>query len=183
MPYTPIPPVIQDQVIDPAWGNTVDTAMTEVQAFATAYEARDNYLCQVSMSAAQSIISGATTNPLLYTVDDIDPLDWHSTVTQTDRITPTIPGWYRATVTGDWQSDSDYTRILLDVRRNNSTMTPTNRAEYGVHSGTNSSSVTTPLILMNGTTDYLNSYAFSTNTSANANTFRGVFLVEWVRGV
>lgn len=139
----------------------------------------NNAFCQVRQAATQSI-SDSTSTFVTFATEDVDVLAWHSTVTNTDRVTPTIAGWYRATFLADWGSDTDYTRLLMDVFKNG--------ADVGLRidhvppaiGGTRAFLGSTPLVQLNGTTDYLNLRVFQTNTSAAANTVQCRLLVELV---
>lgn len=140
----------------------------------------NNALCQLAQSATQSI-SNSTSVEVTFDTEDLDPLAWHSTVTNTHRVTPTIAGWYRATFAIDWGTDDDYTRQLMDVFKNGGDTGPPSRREDQVGgSGARSYLGVAPLIQMNGTTDYLSLRVLQTNTSAAANTVRCRFLVELV---
>lgn len=137
-------------------------------------------LCQVRMSAAQSIPNGANTT-LSFDTEDLDALTWHAGGTPT-RITPTIAGWYRVTFTTDWQSDTDYFRLLVNILKNGAVTTPLRSIEIpgGAVTLTPNVSGSVTLVQMNGTTDFLELSAFQVNTSAGANTCDATFLVELV---
>lgn len=141
-----------------------------------------NAVCQVSASATQSLTS-ALAAVLTMDTEDLDPLSWHSTVTNTSRITPTIAGWYRATAVVLFGSDNDYTRISVAIFKTGASATP----PYGQQSFVPGAAALGPvlttqsvMISLNGSTDYLEVSAFQSNTSAAANTAQGRLSVELV---
>lgn len=140
-----------------------------------------NAVCQVRMSAPQSLTSGSLTT-LLFDTEDLDARTWHSTVTNTGRITPTVAGWYEATATGAMASDGDYTRLMLSLSKNGSATTPSRLIDFSPPTGTVAPGITLAggLISLNGSTDYLEISARQTNTSAGANTIDASFTVRLV---
>lgn len=142
----------------------------------------NNAFCQVRQSATQSI-ANATNVDVTFNTEDLDALAWHSTVSNTERVTPTIAGWYRITFVALWGDDSDYTRLLMNVKLNNAdTGAPFFRIDHipPAIGGARSFLGTTPLVQMNGTTDFLSMNVFQANTSAAANTVQCRLLVELV---
>lgn len=141
----------------------------------------NNAVCQVSMSAVQSISNNSNT-AVSFGVEDYDVLGWHAAGTPT-LITPSIAGWYRVNVDFDWATDGDYTRRLVEVQKNGSAFTPVCRHDAGsgnVATGVYTATLSSRLIEMNGSSDTLRVVAFQTNTSAGANDFRAVFTVALV---
>ena len=136
-------------------------------------------LCQVSMSATQSI-PDSTNTTILFDTEDLDASGWHSTASNTGRVTPSTAGWYRATFTMTWGSDTDYTRTSVFVLKNGTAVSPTTGDTRGSGGTIPTVSGATTLIQMNGSTDYLELRAFQQNTSAGAETIQGRFLLELV---
>jgi hypothetical protein len=139
-----------------------------------------NAVCQLSMSATQSI-SNNTTTTVSWDTEDLDPRGWHTGGAPT-VITPTIAGWYEVTVDFEWGSDTDYTRRFVEVQKTGASLTPAARNDIGsgatVPTGVMNDSFTSRLISMNGSSDTLRVQVFQTNTSTGANTWRGVFVAS-----
>lgn len=111
----------------------------------------------LSKVAAQSIPTSARTD-ITFTTEDIDVLDWHSNVTNTERITPTIAGWYNVTVIGTYDA-SLAARIIFGINRSGSQY-----AKYDVIGNTSANGATVSAnMYLNGTTDYVTfeTYQFS----------------------
>jgi len=71
--------------------------------------------CQVSISSAQEIATGAPAD-VTFDTDDYDPDDLHSTVSNTDRITIVVPGVYIITGNTTWEAhDTGTRRIQITV--------------------------------------------------------------------
>jgi hypothetical protein len=132
---------------------------------------------------ASQTISNNLTTAIAYNseAEMLDPHNWHSQSVNPSRVTPTIAGWYRAHVGVEWQSDTDYTRSFAAILMNGSNLSPICRTETNDDwSGAAYYDVTSPLVLMNGMTDYLEVNVFQMNTSAGANTVASIFTVELV---
>jgi len=139
--------------------------------------------CQVRMTGQS--ITDAVPVVLVFDTDttgteDLDLLGWHENTTEPSRITPTIAGWYRASAGAVlFQSDGDYIRAFVEILKNGAFPTPLLRTEAPGNM-TPSISLGTRLLQMNGSTDYLEARAYQDNTSGNANTVDGWFVVELV---
>jgi hypothetical protein len=140
-----------------------------------------NALCQLRQSATQSITNNSVT-VVLFDTEDLDPLGWHSTSSNTERVTPTIAGWYRMTVNLSWGNDGDYIRHLCTFLKNGVGLSPNIYAENGTIAiaGTPSFMLPSVLIQLNGSTDYFSLSVYQQNTSAGANTVQCRLLVELV---
>lgn len=137
-------------------------------------------VCQVT----QSTMNIADSTPTLVTFggESLDPLSWHSIVTNNTRVTPTIAGWYRATFSCLFSDDADYVRLFAHFFKNGS---GTNiRSDLTDSGGTlvrAAISIASPLIQLNGSSDYLEVSVLQTNTSGNAESVESsFFLVELV---
>jgi hypothetical protein len=136
-----------------------------------------NAVCQSRMSAPQNVSNNSATT-LSFGVDDLDVLNWHAGGTPT-LFTPTIAGWYQVHLGTVWQSDTDYTRLFIEINKNGGALTPLCRYETGDDfNGAAYFDVTSPFISMNGTTDNVTGIAFQTNTSAGINTVDAVITVK-----
>lgn len=116
--------------------------------------------CCVVEVASQSMPSGTTTS-FAYSTEISDTYGWHSTVTNTDRITPDIAGIYLAV----WSCDeitSNSNRLVLALRD----ATTNEIGRYDVDGSTTRGSTLAAFLSMNGTTDYVYSTMFQ-NTGVN----------------
>lgn len=140
-------------------------------------------ICQVAQTAAQSCAIGDTI--LSFDVEQFDNVGWHSNAVNPERITPTMSGMVRVSVNWEMQSDDDYTRRLIDIYKNGAYMPdPIIRFEDGpatLSAGqTPCGSLVSPLLYVNGTTDYFTIRIHQQNTNNQSRTMRAVFAVEMV---
>lgn len=137
-------------------------------------------LCQVSMSAAQSITNNSNT-ALSFDTEDLDALGWHAGGSPT-LITPTIAGWYEVRLIGQWQADTDFSRIQIDLQKGGVSVTPQlwDRNFLGSPHQVLGFNATSHLIQMNGTTDNFRVVVLQINTSTGANTVNAVLTVRLV---
>lgn len=141
-------------------------------------------VCQLVQASAQTVAYNTPTT-VTFGVEDLDPRGWHSTSSNTDRVTPDIAGWYRVTFLAEWSTDTDYTRLLVDVQKNGALVgTPRMGWDLRAASAAGLSPVdmmaSSPLISMNGTTDYISLGAYQTNASSGSATVQCRLLVELV---
>lgn len=141
-----------------------------------------NAVCQVS-KAAMSLVN-TTVTPVTFDTEDLDPLSWHSTVSLTDRVVPTIAGWYSVGATVRHSADTDYTRVLGEIFKNGAAVsTPLWRMDlqlsWGGGSPTPAYTFGAPrMVSLNGSTDYVSLQLLQTNTSAATNTADALFTVK-----
>jgi len=121
------------------------------------------YYCRASDSGTQSIPS-ATNTLITLDTDDYDADGWHSTSTNTERITPTIAGWYRCTAAGGFTgSMASGDRVILYMTKSGTTIGGVDR---------DAGSTATPDLVVtadahfDGDTEYLNSLVFQGNAAA-----------------
>jgi len=142
-----------------------------------------NALCQLVQTGTQSINHNDVT-PVAFTGEDLDPLGWHSTSSLTERVVPTIAGWYRVTFSASWSTDTDYTRLAIQVHINGVALgAPSigfDLIQEAAVAGGRIFGGSSPLISCNGTSDYLSIAAYQTNTGGQANTVQCRLLVELV---
>jgi len=127
-------------------------------------------ICITSNAAAGQSISGTSLANLTMDTDELDPGDWHDTVTDTHQITPDVAGWYHVTVWGGLTGLSSTDSMSLRVTKNGTEFAAT------VVPGTTTSTRMTVsgYIDLNGTTDYVTAQIF--NGSATAKDTRAVRL-------
>jgi len=100
-------------------------------------------------SAASGTVYSVGAASYLYT-EIIDPLAWHSTATNTDRITPTVAGVYRVTATSQTAANVTGNR-RIQISKNGSAYAEVTAAS----SATNSSNGTSAVMSLNGSSDYV----------------------------
>lgn len=143
----------------------------------------NNAVCQVTQTAVQNLTNNTLTL-VTFDTDDVDPIGWHSTSSLTERIIPTITGWYQVFAAFEFSGDSDYTRTFMDIQKNAaSSGTPGNRFD-DINPGTSAAvravAISSTMISLNGTTDYINLSTLQANTSAATNTIRARLCVRLV---
>lgn len=114
-------------------------------------------------SAAQSVASG-TVAAVGITTTDVDSYAGHSNVTNTSRYTPTVPGWYL--FIGSVSLVQNATSNRLAEFRKNGAGSATNLGQaVCLTPDTNNPSAVRPIALIycNGTTDYVELYAYQTS--------------------
>lgn len=144
-------------------------------------------VCRVVANAVQSIPDNTQT-ALTFGQEDFDSHSFHSTSSNTSRITPTVAGIYRFYGTVHLSARNDWTSVNVIMRKNGTTSpAPAERA------GNNANSIaaswaTTLMMDMNGTTDYMEVTVIADNTlntATNTNQsvyFSSVFECELLRG-
>lgn len=156
------------------WGRYIDGALEDLM---------NPPRCQVSRSVAQTV-NNVTNTTLGFDTVIFDALKWHTynAVTDTSRITPTRAGLYRVSFGTDWALDNDYLRVLVNIFKNGAALTPNLSDERGggAVNLTPNQIASSPLIEMDGVSDYLELIALQSNTSAAASTVSAVWLVEYV---
>lgn len=73
-------------------------------------------ICKLRQAAAQTITSSTDTKLLFgASSEDSDALGWHSTATNTSRITPTLTGWYDVIVHNVWKFNTalNYSDVMI----------------------------------------------------------------------
>ncbi len=121
-------------------------------------------ICRVAKTSNQSIADN-TVVPITFTSETIDDLNWHSTNTNTSRITPTIAGRYLVTANLYFAASSVGDRRVYIEK---------NGASNGVwgrliaNGGNGLPLLVTGILTANGSTDYFEASAFqSTGGSLN----------------
>lgn len=120
--------------------------------------------------AAQSIPSNASTALTFGAGSEIyDSHNMHDTVTNNTRITPTVPGWYRLTVTYWSAGATTMTAMYAAVAKNGVQVDPINRPRQDpVTTTTAPSAQVVTTIDANGTTDYFEAMANQVDSGAAA---------------
>jgi hypothetical protein len=125
--------------------------------------------------AVQSMAS-ATAAPITYAAgsEDADTHNYHDTVTNNTRITPTVAGWYLYTCTFSVASAS-FTQLATGIRKNGANYTPLVVLRPDAASAAANSMQCVGRVPVNGSTDYLehigqqnSAGAVNTNITANS---------------
>lgn len=118
-------------------------------------------------------LSDGTVTQIAYTTEITDAFNWHSTSTNTSRITPTIAGVYLVTMAINDVSGST-TRALQGVYKNGAaTSVPIFMDTTGIFDDFTVSGYVTA----NGTTDYFQHTALVTGASKTA---KAQFSMQWI---
>jgi hypothetical protein len=125
----------------------------------------------VTQSTTQSV-ANATFVTMLYNTETLDVLNWHSTVTNTGRITPTIAGYYL--VVFNLQTGTTSTRNVARITKNGTEIAKTDI------SATVTQIDATTFVYMNGSTDYLETQCFQ-QSGGTANVGPCIFTAMLVR--
>ena len=143
------------------------------------YTTNLNALCQVSTATGNTMASGSTVT-IAWETEDLDLFAWHTASGST--ITPTIAGWYRATVPGGVAADpdGDYTQFYMSVQKNSADVAIISFRPSAVATAVAQMFGSTQLIQLNGSSDNLRVTSAQINTDADSRTFVGSFLVELV---
>lgn len=106
----------------------------------------------ISQATAQTM-ADATYTAITFTAEDFDTHNFHSTSSNTSRVTPTIAGYYRFTGAVTFEAQS--TGVGLDVHFRKNGSTDVNGAVRIPGTTTIVSQQFTRMIAMNGSTDYV----------------------------
>ena len=118
--------------------------------------------------------------------EDADSHNFHDTVTNNSRVTPTRAGWYTCRVTGSFGTPgSAFTQIAVAPAKNGTRVDGQVISRPDAASTAGAGAQCTALIYCNGTTDYVEGYvqqnsSGSQNTSTTA-TLRSTFEVLFER--
>jgi hypothetical protein len=129
-------------------------------------------ICMLKQIAVQSV-ANATNTAITFTDEIVDTLGWHSTSTNTSRITPTVAGWYMVqgkvtfgTSTAGGRNASIWKNgVAIDGSAGYITM--------GSLNGSESIHTSLTMVYVNGTTDYIELYVIQ-NSGGAVNTATAV---------
>lgn len=83
----------------------ITAALWNAQVAGTMQLQQNQCMCELYQSVAQSFTSGQYTG-FTFDSEELDVYGFHSTTTNTSRITPTIPGRYGVSFCGGWVSNA-----------------------------------------------------------------------------
>ena len=126
---------------------------------------------------AQVIANGVVTGITFGAgTETLDVSNWHSTTVNTSRITPTIAGYYLAVARVTFNRVGAGVRFAGFIGKNGGF----GDAENGFLGGNYPSPCCSVMLYMNGTTDYLETFAYQ-ETGGNVNLLRQEFSVMLLR--
>lgn len=109
-------------------------------------------------AVAQSSIASGTLTAATLTTEDFDTHNFHSTSSNTSRVTPTVPGRYRAIGAVAFGGTTNYESLEVLIRKNGSTALPPATKISGVTTSDNSNATqvvpVSALVECNGSGDY-----------------------------
>lgn len=105
-------------------------------------------------SSSGPSVTNATYTPLTWNTEDLDLLDAHSTVSNTSRYTPLIPGWYE--FSGGFSFENNITGHRISRWAKNGTLQPASASIHMANTGSVACSFPARpyAIYLNGSTDY-----------------------------
>ncbi len=120
------------------------------------------YVVSVALSADRTINTGDT--QLLLPLIKLDPSTWTSVVSSITRITPTVPGYYNINYQLAWRPGASNQQQNIQILRNGNTVSLAQKP-IDTTAGVNTTQVTTAVVFMNGTTDFVTVQAFTSDAT------------------
>jgi hypothetical protein len=132
----------------------------------------DRPVCRLVASGTISLSSGGTA--ITFTTEDFDPYGYHSTSSNTSRITPTKAGYHTFRGGAFIASSANVEAVWL--KKNGSTVIPSGQREAAPSAANARGLLCFATVYMNGTTDYIEMIAdpsgtVNTNQSAQFSSF------------
>ena len=128
-------------------------------------------------NASMAIPASVATN-VTFSTEVLDPLNWHSTSTNTSRVTPTISGYYFVTMQyNDITAAGALTRALARLNKNGATLSIPIQMDTP---GDNDDFAIPGYVFCNGTTDYVEMNVLQTNGASTSRTISARFTVQYV---
>jgi hypothetical protein len=127
---------------------------------------------------AAMVIPASVATSVTFSTEVLDPLGWHSTSTNTSRITPNISGYYFVTMQlNDITSGGALTRALLRLNKNGATLAIPIQMDT---EGSSDDFAFPGYVFCNGTTDYIEMNVLQTNAGSTNRTISARFTAEFV---
>jgi hypothetical protein len=126
---------------------------------------------------ASFVLAASSTTQVTFGTEVLDPLGWHSTSTNTSRITPNISGYYFITMQVNDIVGASSTRALMSLLKNGAALTIPIQMDTG---GQDDDFALPGYVFCNGTTDYLEMRVFQTNSTSASKTISARFTAEFV---
>lgn len=123
----------------------------------------DRPICQLRQITTGQTVNHNTGTVLLFgsnSIEDYDDRNWHSTSSNTGRVTPDIPGRYKVTVKVVWAATTTITSCSVSVLKNGTSFESSgNHKPNATNNLATFGGMVTVFVTMNGTTDYIEGYA------------------------
>lgn len=129
--------------------------------------------CQLRQLSPGQTIPNNTLTALTFGAgsEDFDDDNWHDTSVNPTRITPTIPGVYRARVKVVWSFNTSITACYCSLGKNGSAIDASgNHKPNSTNNVATFGGVVEALVYMNGTTDYIEGSAAHVSTGSVSQT-------------
>jgi hypothetical protein len=142
-------------------GTTGSQGPTGIQGLQGTGYIPSNYITQAILNTDQTVTSGS--DQLIQLVDQYDPQNWWSG-SPNYRFTPNIPGYYNITLNAWWSIgslSSGQTNLQARINGNSFIL-----VQSPVITTMGNSQGDSKLVYMNGTTDYVDCTAFTSNTTS-----------------
>lgn len=147
-------------------------------------------IVRLIQQVAQAMATGADVNVTFGAgSEEVDTHDFHDVSTNTSRITPKVPGWYRLTGTVHFAATTTMTNYWANIAKNGTIQAPRMRVVLPATATTAlvRALTVTMLLSANGSTDYFEligqqNSGGSINTSVGAGT-ASVFECEYIRSL
>lgn len=124
------------------------------------------------------VIPSGTATSVTFSTEVTDDLNWHSTSTNTSRVTPNISGYYFVTLQMNDVTGVGQTRALLRCIKNGADIANV-RIQMDTN-GTDDDFALPGYVYCNGSTDYLEMNILQTNTGSANRTVTARFTVQFV---
>lgn len=131
------------------------------------------------VASSSQALPDNTATAVLFATEEYDTDNFHSTSSNTARVTPTIAGYYRFTGTVFFEAQSSPVSTTAHIRFNGSTnLAP---APRGVPASLAHNRSVTVMIAMNGSTDYIELVATQDSAGADNTNVSSQFssVLEW----
>lgn len=118
-------------------------------------------------SGTQSI-PDATQTAITFSTEDLDSSNFHSTSSNTSRVTPAKAGWYRVKGTYFCGASADYATVDCAIGKNGTTIAPADRRTFSTAATQVSNALSAQceaMVSCNGSTDYFELIAFQDNAA------------------
>jgi hypothetical protein len=106
-------------------------------------------------TVAQTGVASGATQAVTFSTEDLDTHNFHSTSSNTNRVTPTVAGWYRFHGSISLAGATDYTILQAVLRKNSTALAPAYRSTGASAASQTLVFGTTALIDCNGSGDFV----------------------------
>lgn len=149
-------------------------------------EVEDKPVGRIRQTVAQSGVANITIFAVTMDTEDHDTGGFHSTSSNTSRVTPTTAGYYQVKGVVTFAGQTDYVGLDAIIRTNGSTTLPGAGRQGAPGSNTTVSVPVSAQVQMNGSTDYFELCGRATRGTGTSGTTVSSFLAstlewEWLR--